>query len=95
MAKTMRVKLAPQVEKRGGGFVDPESGQVISKLRYDESGSLEVPATRFLSARIEAGELLQVTVKRQGSDDDKGDQGSGGAAKPPAARKPEKKGKAK
>lgn len=94
MAKTMRVKLAPQVEKRGGGFVDPESGQVISRLRYDESGSMEVPATKFLSARIEAGELLQVAVKRQSSDDDKGGQGSDGAAKP-AAGKPAKKGKAK
>lgn len=55
------VKLAPKIAKRGGGFVDPQSGLAIAVGRQ-RKGFQIVPNTGFIQARIYAGDLLKVEM---------------------------------
>lgn len=62
------VKLNRKLEKRNACLVDPESGAMITpnsgspkSTGYDRQHGLEVQRTNFITARISAGELIEVT----------------------------------
>jgi len=60
----LAVKLHPKIARRGGGFVDPESGLGISVARQAKNGFQLVPATGFIRARINSGDLLSVEISQ-------------------------------
>ena len=51
------VKLNPQLEAKGRGFVDPNNGRTISKGKY-KNGGIELDETPFVKDLIHNGDLV-------------------------------------
>ncbi len=74
MAKKIKVSLKPELIRGNLGFVDRESGVMISAAKYPKGKKyLEVPRTGFVEALISGGDLVEVKAQGQRANDTQGE----------------------
>ena len=68
----VKIKLNKKMEKRNLQLTDPQTGQMFAKAKYNKSGFMVVPETKFVKARLAVGELIKVEDEKPAADEGKG-----------------------